>query len=120
MRAQFVRGGLNTRKEVLDRVLNRIITLEMLCANVSLTPNKDFNLEDEDTKFFLEELKKAEVEYKITGEDHHAVLVTISGPKEAWLKILPLWDAYSRDPEDLAEALEDWQGDENELLDVIT
>jgi len=121
MRAQFVRGGLNTRKDILDRVLNRIITLEMGCANVRLTPNKTFDLKDEDTKFFVDQLKKAKVKYKITDEGSMGmVYVTISGPKDSWLKILPLWDASGRSEEDLAEELKDWEGDEDELLDVIT
>lgn len=121
MQAQFVRGGLNTRKDILDRVLNRIITIEMVCANVRLTPNKTFDLKDEDTKFFADELKKAKVKYEIGKEEtsQGEVYVTISGPKESWLKILPMWDASGRDEKELAKELKNWDGDEDELWEVI-
>lgn len=119
MKAQFVRGGLNTRKDILDRVLNRIITIEMGCANVQLTPNKTLDLKDEETKFFVDELKKAKVKFKVTGEDRQLIYVTISGPKEAWLKILPMWDASGREEKELAKELKNWDGNEDELWEII-
>mgnify|MGYP001766292252 CR=1 FL=1 len=119
MRAQFIRGA-ESKKEILDKILNRIITLEMMCANVELNSKGNLDQTDKDTRYFVNYLKKVNVDFKVTGKDKNGmVYVTISGPKENIVKALVQWDAHGRNQKQLAKALEDWNGDEEDLWDII-
>jgi hypothetical protein len=123
MRAQFVRGGLDTRKDILDRVLNRVITIELDAQNVRLNDKGKLvkGIED-DTDHFIDTLKRSGVKWRIVEGPRppmYSVLFEFIGTKEQLIPVLTLWDANGRSEEDLAKALKDWNGNEDELWDVI-
>jgi len=123
MRAQFVRGGLNTRKDILDRVLNRIITIDLDAQNVALNDKGKLvkGIED-DTDHFIDTLKRSGVKWEILEGPKppmYSVLFRLAGTKEQLIPMLTLWDAHGRSEEDLAKVLKDWDGNEDELWDVI-
>jgi hypothetical protein len=112
-----------TRKEILDRILNRIITIELDAQNVALN-NKGKLVKgiEEATDYFIDTLKRSGVEWKILElpkPPMYSVLFQLSGSKEQLIPMLTLWDANGRSKEELAELLTDWEGDENQLWDII-
>jgi len=117
MKAKFVRGE-NSREQIIDSLLNRIITVEMPTYYIELK-NGELNTSDENTKDFVDELYKAGVSYEVTGEDDPYVYIELTGTKNQLIQVFPLWDAEGRDPEELAEALEDWEGDPEQLMDIL-
>jgi hypothetical protein len=121
MRAHFIRGGLETRKDILDRILNRIITIELDAHNVRLNDKGKLvrGIED-DTDYFIDTLEKSGVKWKLLGETSRgSVEFKFSGTKEQLIPVLVMWDAHGRSEEDLTKALKNWDGDENELADII-
>lgn len=121
MRAHFVRGGLETRKDILDRVLNRVITLELDAHNVRLNDQGKLvkGIED-DTDYFIDTLKRSGVKWKLLGETSYgSVNFEFTGTKEQLIPVLSMWDAHGRTEEDLAKALKNWDGNEDELTEIM-
>lgn len=117
MKAKFVRGA-SSREEIIDKILDRIITVEMPTYDVELK-NGSLDTRDESTRDFVKELKDAGVSYEVTGEDDTYVYVEISGTKKQIISILPLWDAHGRDAYELSKVLDDWDGDQEQLIDIL-
>jgi hypothetical protein len=118
MRAQFVRGA-SSRKEILDRLLNRIITIDMLCYDVQVT-NGQLDRSHEETDYLVDELEKARVSYRVSGKEDFNYVIELSGTKDQLLQVLPMWDAHQRTPAELARELANWEGDPEELWEVLT
>lgn len=121
MRAHFVRGGLETRKDILDRVLGRIITIELDAHNVQLNDKgKLVRGITEDTDYFIDTLERSGIKWELLGETSFgSVEFEFSGTKEQFLPVLVMWDAHGRSEEELEKDLKDWDGDESELADII-
>ena len=119
MRAQFIRGGLETRKDILDRVLNRTITVQLDAHSVSLNDKgKLVRGKDDDTDYFIRRLKKSGVDWKIL-DPKYPVSFEFTGTKEQLIPVLAMWDAHGRSEKDLAKALKDWDGSDEELTDIM-
>jgi len=118
MRAKFIRGA-EGRKDILDRLLDRIITLEMPCYDIEIK-NGELDERAPDTKFFADALRRSGVSFKYVGDDGDYVMIEIAGTKEQIIEALPLWDAHGRDSKELAEELEDWEGNPEQIMDLIT
>jgi hypothetical protein len=117
MRAHFVRGGLETRKDILDRVLNRLITIQLEAHNIALNDKgKLVKGIEEDTDHFIDTVKKSGIKWKMLSTDF-PVSFEFTGTKEQLIPIIGLWTGDSN--EKLAEVLKDWQGDETELADLV-
>lgn len=119
MRAQFVRGGINSRKEMIDRILNRIITVELEAHNVRLNDQGQLvrGIED-DTDDFLDILESSGVKWSIVNPTYPTTF-EFSGTKEELIPVLSLWDGRGRSIEQLTKDLKDWDGNENELIDIM-
>jgi hypothetical protein len=119
MRAHFVRGGLETRKDILDRVLNRTFTVQLDAHNVALNDNgKLVKGIESDTDDFIDTLKKSGVKWQIL-DPKYPVSFEFTGTKEQLIPVLGMWDAHSRSLDDLAKALEDWDGSDEQLTDIM-
>jgi hypothetical protein len=121
MRAKFIRG-VATRKDLLDRLLDRIITVEMPVYDIDIVNGK-LDTTHENTRDFVDELEKAGISYVVSGESSNAdpyPYVEISGTKPQIISVLPLWDAHQRDVEELERELEDWDGDVEQLMNILT
>ena len=128
MRAQFVNEnmrferGASNRGEVLDRILDRKITLEMEAANVSIDDKGIVRKGlGEDTDHFLDVLKRSGAEWRQLSDNwrYGGVPFEFRGTKEQLIPIITMWDAYGRSEEEVAEALEDWDGSEEDLWEII-
>jgi hypothetical protein len=119
MRAQFVRGGLETRKDVLDRILNRTFTVQLDAHNVVLNDKGKLvkGIED-DTDHLIDTIKKSGVKWRIL-DPKYPVSFEFIGTKEQLVPVLGLWDAHSRSIEDLEKALKDWDGSDEQLTDIM-
>ena len=99
------------------------ITIELSAANVFTDKNKLVSRGiNEDTDYFLDVIEKSGADWKqLKGSPHDfgGVPFEFTGTKEQLIPILAMWDASSRSEEELAEALEDWDGSENELWEII-
>jgi hypothetical protein len=119
MRAQFIRGGLETRKDILDRVLNRVFTVQLDAHNVHLNDKgKMVKGHDDDTDYFIDNLKKSGAKWKIL-DTKYPVSFEFTGTKEQLIPVLYMWDAYSRPIEAFAEAMKDWDGSDDQLTDIM-
>jgi hypothetical protein len=114
MKAQFVRGA-KTKKEILDTILGRVITLDMPSYDVVADSNGKLSTTDENTKYLVKQLKKAKVQYEVIEQDDTYVWLSISGTKDNLFKILPLWDAMGRSESELRNDLADWEGDQETI-----
>jgi len=114
MKAQFVRGA-KTKKEILDTILGRVITLDMPSYHVVADSNGKLSTTDENTKYLVKQLKKAKVQYEVIEQDDTYVWLSISGTKDNLFKILPLWDAMGRSESELRNDLADWEGDQETI-----
>jgi len=118
MKAHFVRGA-ESREEILDNMLNRKIEIE-LSAHISYLDDKGkLDLSDKDSKYLYDTLQKSGVYWKIIGDNYGPVDIEVSGTKKQLITVLVLWDDQSRSEEELAKALENWEGDEEELWDIL-
>jgi hypothetical protein len=117
MRAKFIRGE-SSREKIIDKLLDRIITVELPTYDVELK-NGMLDTRHENTKDFVDELDKAGVSYKVTGEDDTYVYIELSGTKNQLIEVFPLWDASGRDSDELAEVLADWDGNPEKIHDEI-
>jgi hypothetical protein len=120
---RFERGGLNSREDILDRVLDRKITIELEAHNVTTDDKgkvrKGLN---EDNDYFLDVLEKSGVQWKQLPYIESwagGVPFVFKGTKEQLMPVLAMWDAYGRSPEEVAEALKDWNGSEEDLWEII-
>lgn len=119
MRAQFIRGGLDTRKDMLDRILNRTITVQLDAHNIALNDKQKLvKGVEEDTDYFIDNLKKSGAKWKIL-DPKYPVSFEFTGTKEQLIPVLFMWDAHSRSIEDLAKALKDWDGSDEQLTDIM-
>jgi hypothetical protein len=118
MRAKFIRGA-SSREQIIDNLLDRIITIEMPTSDVELK-NGDFDIRYGNTRDFVEELEKTGISFEPIVKDDHYVYVELSGTKSQLISAFPIWDAHGRDSDELAEALEDWEGDLKQLMDILT
>ena len=119
----FERGGIGDRTDALDRILDRKITIQLDATNVFLDDygkvSKGIN---EDNDHFLETIEKSGAEWKQLTRyrgKYGGVPFEFSGSKEQLLPIIGMWDAHGRNQEELADALEDWDGSEDELWEII-
>lgn len=116
----FERGGLNNREEILDRVLDRKITLLLDAADVITDTTGKIDKTHEYNEFFLGVIKKSGAEWRQVGDpNYRGVPIEFRGTKEQLLPIIGMWDAHQREPEELEAALKDWDGNETDLWDVI-
>jgi len=119
----FERGfKSDSREDILDRVLNRKITLELDAANVFLDDNGQVDKNNEENDYFLDVIEKSGAEWThLPGRAwrYGGVPFEFKGTKEQLIPIIAMWDAHSREPEELAEDLEDWDGTEKELWEII-
>lgn len=117
----FKRGGLDTRTDALDRILDRNITIQ-LTANI-LDLNEKGRLvmgQSPDTDHFIRVLRKSGVRWKILNPGNFPVEFEFTGSKKELIPVISEWDAYDRSKKDLMKALENWNGDEEELWDIIS
>lgn len=124
MRAKFIRGTeTGSREEIIDKVFNRKITIVLAAANVFTDKNEIVSRGiHEDTDYFLDVIEKSGADWKQLNESPHnfgGVPFEFTGTKEQLIPILVMWDASSRTEEELTEALEDWDGSEKELWNII-
>ena len=128
MKAKFVLENIgfergfksDSREDILDRVLNRKITIELDAANVFLDDNGQVDKNNEENDFFLDTIKKSGAEARqLPGKGYGGVPFEFRGTKEQLIPIIGMWDAHSREPEELEDALENWDGSEKELWDII-
>ena len=124
MRAQFVRGTENgSREELLDKVFNRKITIQLAAANVTTDDNGIISKGvTEDTDYFLDIIEKSGADWKqLEGrwQDYGGIPFEFSGTKEQLIPIIEMWDAHSRSAKELEVALADWDGSDSELWEII-
>ena len=118
----FERGGMNTREETLDRILNRKINIQLDAANVFMDDNGKVSKGwDDDNDYFLDVIEKSGASWKQLSSSyaHGGVPFEFEGTKEQLIPIIGMWDAHSREDEELADALENWDGSEKQLWDII-
>lgn len=123
---RFERGNLGDRTETLDRILNRKINIQLDAANVFIDDLgkvsrrvKGEKLESND--HFLNVIEKSGASWKQLSSHYGygGIPFEFEGTKEQLLPIIAMWDAHSRDEGELEEALEDWDGSESELWEII-
>lgn len=118
---RFERGfKSDSREDILDRVLNRKITIELDAANVFLDDNGKIDKNNEENDYFLDILKNSGAEWiQLPYSNYGGVPFEFRGTKEQLLPIIGMWDSYQREPEELEDALKNWDGNESELWDII-
>jgi len=130
MKAKFVYENIgfergfksDSREDILDRVLNRKINLQLDAANVFLDDygkvSKGIN---EDNDYFLDVIEKSGASWKQLSSHygHGGIPFEFEGTKEQLIPIIAMWDAHSRSQEELEEDLEDWDGSESALWEII-
>ena len=124
MRAQFVRGA-NTKSEILDKILNRKITLELQAPLLILDQKGNIDIKDEDSKYLLSILKKNKIRYNIENTKgprafQKIPVLIVSGTKEQLIPLLTLWDPYGRSEIQLRRDLKNWEGNENQLWEILS
>ena len=78
-----------------------------------------FEQVDDDTQYFIRALDEAGVDWEFMGFADPYVDLRITGYKEDIIKVLPMWDANGRDEYELADVLEDWEGDQETIEEEL-
>jgi len=131
MKAKFVHENMrfergfksDSREDILDRVLNRKITIELDAANVTVDKHgkvsRGQNFPDND--YFLDVIENSGAEWEQLTSNYGVGGYTFefSGTKKQLLPIIGMWDAHSREQDELEAALKDWDGNENDLWEII-
>ena len=118
--ANFERGA-NSRKQIIDRILDRIITVEIDAHNIVLDENGNFDTSNEETKYFLDNAtsRGAKIELADSTPSPYGVMIKMTGTKKQLMPALHMWDPSSRDLEDFESDMEGWKGSEDDLWDFI-
>lgn len=95
------------------------------CVNVIEHSDRDQVIDrygDNEESHFLSEIKKSGVEYEVidpAGPGGDWPVIEYTGTKEQLCHILEFLNPCGYTKEELTEMLEDWDGDEDELWDII-
>lgn len=71
------------------------------------------------TQLVIDALHDNNIEYTIFDEPGGANQIEMTGSVESIKQVLQFWDAHGRNNDDLQIALQDWDGDEEELWEII-
>jgi hypothetical protein len=112
--------GAKTPEEIRDKIFGKILSVELDAMNCLVKENPDgslsFDMSDDDTEYFIKEgtSKGAKIEPLIKNTPY-GVMVKMTGTKEQLIPALVMFDPNSRSEEELAKALEPWDGSDEDL-----
>jgi len=126
MRAKTVKESLNEFHQTgnpLGALQLGFISIELSVENLEINDNLEPIMTDIDTKYFIGTCEKNNIDWEVldveTDNPGEPVFMRFSGTKDDLISLLVLFDAYGRDEKDLRRDLINWNGSEDQLLELI-